>query len=337
MKVLFISSGRKGFVNPIIQNQGDSLRRAGVEVDFFMVSGSGWRSYVQDVKPLRKQIKAGNYDVIHPHYAFCAYLVNMAAIGLRKPLVVSLMGSDIWQHKWYPAFVRMWARLWNWKAIIVKSKEMRERVGIKRAIIVPNGVNMERFSEESRVESQEKLGWDRKKLHVLFPADPGLARKNWPLAEGAVELLNKRLNELTDEIIVRDGVRKERVNGIELHGMVGVPNEQTPVMYNAADAVVLPSYYEGSANAVKEAMACNAPLVTTDMGDCRERMEGVEGCYVAKTYEVEEFAELLGKALKQGKTKGRERLLADGIADWQIAERLISIYQDVTKKEGKKQ
>lgn len=332
MRVLFISSGRKGFVNPIIQNQGRSLRRAGVEVDFFMVSGSGWRSYVRDIKPLRSQIKSGNYDVIHPHYAFCAYLVNLAAIGLHKPLVVSLMGSDIWQHKWYPAFVRMWARLWRWKAIIVKSKEMRERVGIPKAMVIPNGVDMERFSEEPRAKCQEQLGWDAKKLHVLFPADPGLERKNWPLAFEAVKLLQKRLNELTNEIIVRDGARKVRVNGIELHGMVGVPNEQTPIMYNAADAVVLPSFYEGSANAVKEAMACNAPLVTTDMGDCRERMEGIDGCYVAKTYDVEEFAELLEKALKYGKTKGRERLLADGIADWQIARKLTEIYECVMCK-----
>lgn len=317
MRVLFISSGRKGFVNPIIQNQGNSLCRAGVEVDFFMVSGSGWRSYVKDIKPLRAQIKSGNYDVIHPHYAFCAYLVNMAAIGLRKPLVVSLMGSDIWQHKWYPALVRTWARVWNWKSIIVKSAEMRERVGIPRAIVVPNGVDMERFNELPRAKCREQLGWDATKLHVLFPADPGLARKNWPLAEGAVELLNERMRELANE-----GVRE-----IELHGMVGVPNDQTPIMYNAVDAVVLPSFYEGSANAVKEAMACNAPIVTTDMGDCRERIEGVDGCYVANTYEVEEFAELLGKALKHGKTQGRERLLADGIADYQIAERLISIYK----------
>jgi hypothetical protein len=45
---------------------------------------------------------------------------------------------------------------------------------------------------------------------------------------------------------------------------------------------------------------------------------------------VDEFAELLGKALTSGEsTKGRERLLADGIADYQIAERLITIYKNI--------
>lgn len=318
MRVLFVSSGRLGEVNPIIKNQGESLRKAGVELDYFVVKGRGWKSYVKNIKPLRKQIKTRNYDVIHAHYAFCAYLVNFAAIGLHKPLVVSLMGSDIWVHKFYPTIIRLFNRCAHWKAVIVKSLEMQQRVGMPQSLIIPNGVNMERFCEKSKVESQESIGWGSDKLHVLFPADPELGRKNWPLAYGAVKLLN-------DERVRGLEIRGE----IELHGMKGVPNEQTPIMYNAADAVVLPSFYEGSANAVKEAMACNRPLVTTDMGDCRERMEGCKGCYVANTYEVPEFAELLAKALKDQKSEGRERLLKDGIADYQIAERLIKIYERV--------
>lgn len=312
MKVLFVSSGKKGFVNPIIKNQGESLKRAGVELDYYMLKGKGWKSYVQNIKPLRKQIIEGNYDVIHVHYAFSAYMASIATRGLKVPMAVSLMGTDIWQFKFYPYIVRMFAWCKPWKAVIVKSAEMRDRVGMPNAIVVPNGVNMEMFSPKSKVECQKALDWDASKTHVLFPANPTLERKNWPLAEGAVRVLNE-----SGEF------------NIELHDMVGVPNDQTPFMYNAADAVVLPSFYEGSANAVKEAMACNRPLVTTDMGDCRERMEGCKGCYVAKTYDVEEFSELLAKALKDEKSEGRKRLLADGIADYQIAERLIKIYESV--------
>lgn len=313
MRVLFVSSGRQGKVNPIIQNQGESLRRAGVEVDFFIVPGRGWRSYLKAIKPLRKRIKEGHYDVIHAHYSWTAYLASIASSGLQVPMVVSLMGNDILDYWWYPGLARLVAKLKPWKEVIVKSQEMKLRVGISCAIVVPNGVNMERFVEKPKVECQEQLGWDTKKKHVLFPARKDDSRKNWPLAEGAVKMLPENIE-------------------IELHQMNGVPNDKTPIMYNAADVVVLPSFYEGSANALKEAMACNVPLVTTDMGDCRERIEGVEGCYVAKTYEVDEFAELLGRALAfGGKIKGRERLLEDGIADFQIAERLVKIYESVIR------
>ena len=316
MKVLFVSSGMKGKINSIIQNQGESLRRAGVDLDFYMVSGRGIKGYLQNIKPLRKRIQSGEYDVVHAHYSFTGYLASLATIGMRVPLVVSLMGSDIWEKKWYPLVVRIAASMKGWKAIIVKSEEMRTRVGITNAIVVPNGVNMEKFRPIEQEECIKRLGWDEKKMHVLFPARIEDTRKNWPLAFGAVEILNKRIVNCRE---------------IELHAFNNTPNEETPIWYNAADAVVLPSFYEGSANAVKEAMACNTPIVTTDMGDCRERIEGVEGCYVAKTYEVEEYAELLEKALKYDKIKGRERLLADGIADYQIADRLINLYEDSCK------
>ena len=312
MKVLFVSSGHKGFINPIIMNQGESLDRAGVELDYYMVKGRGWKSYVKNIKPLRKLIIEGDYDVIHVHYAFSAYMVSMAAVGLRVPIVVSFMGSDIWAHKYYPFIVRSWNKLARWDVVIVKSAEMRQRVSMPSSIVVPNGVNMDKYRPMSKEECQKLLGWDSSMINVLMAANPDDPRKNGPLAKDAVRVL-----------------RDTGGLDIKLHFMVGVPNEDTPIWYNAADAVVLPSLYEGSANAVKEAMACNKPLVTTDMGDCRERMEGCKGCYVAKTYEVEEFSELLAKALKDEKSDGRERLLKDGIADYQIAERLIAIYESV--------
>lgn len=321
--MLFVSSGRQGDANPIIKNQGESLRNTGIELEYFVVSGRGWKSYIKSIKPLRKKIQECGYDVVHAHYSWCAYLTGIAMVGLRVPIVVSLMGNDILDHWWYPVLARIVARCKPWNAVIVKSHEMKTRVGISRAIVVPNGVNMERFKEEPKEKCQGILGWDSAKAHVLFPARREDTRKNWPLAYGAIELLNKRIDNKTFNV--------GHLDSIELHEMNGVKNENTPILYNAADAAVLPSFYEGSANALKEAMACNCPIVTTDMGDCRERVEGCEGCYVANTYEVGEFAELLEKALKHGKTKGRERLLADGIADYQIAERLIKIYEQVIK------
>ena len=321
MKVLFVSSGRQGDANPIIRNQGESLRKSGVELEYYVVSGRGWKSYIKSIKPLRKKVRDGQYDLIHAHYSWTAYMASLATIGMRVSMVVSLMGNDILDHWWYPGLARIVAKMKPWKAVVVKSQEMKERVGMAYAHVIPNGVNMERFREESKVKSQETLGWDTSKMHVLFPARQEDTRKNWPLAFEAVQLLQRDLRFKIEDF--------RFTNGIELHAFNNTPNEETPIWYNAADVVVLPSFYEGSANAVKEAMACNAPLVTTDMGDCRERIEGVAGCYVAKTYEVEEFAELLDKALKHGKTKGRERLLADGIADYQIAEKLITIYKQV--------
>lgn len=316
LKILFVISGKKSGGSPITRNQGASLEKQGVLVDYYIVNTRGVLGYLCNIKPLRKQIKSKSYDVIHAHYAFCGYLASLATIGMSIPIVTSVMGSDIQAHKIYPCIARLFAKCTPWQAVVVKSQEMKRRLGVSRAIVLPNGVNMDRFKEYDKQDCQKRLGWDVKKVHVLLPADPSDPRKNAPLAEGAIKLLNESGNY-----------------NIEFHGMVGVPNEHTPILYNAADAVVLPSLYEGSANAVKEAMACNVPIVTTDMGDCRERLDGLDGCYVAKTYEVEKFAELLEKAIKfDGRTKGRERLLADELSDSQVAQKLVEIYKRVMKK-----
>lgn len=314
MKVLFVISGKKSGGSPITRNQGASLSECGVNIDYYIVNTRGFKGYLSNIKPLRKQMQSKKYDVIHAHYAFCGYLASLASIGLSIPIIVSIMGSDIQAHKIYPCIARLFAKCTPWQAVVVKSQEMKRRLGVSRAIVLPNGVNMDRFKEYDKQDCQKRLGWDVKKVHVLLPADPSDPRKNAPLAEGAIKLLNESGNY-----------------NIEFHGMVGVPNEHTPILYNAADAVVLPSLYEGSANAVKEAMACNVPIVTTDMGDCKERLDGLEGCCVANTYDVVEFASLLKNALDyNGKTKGRERLLKDELSSSQVAQKLIDIYKSAS-------
>ena len=77
-------------------------------------------------------------------------------------------------------------------------------------------------------------------------------------------------------------------------------------------------------------MACGCPIVSVDVGDVRERLEGVDGCYVTLTREPNELAELLRKALDfKGKTLGRNKLVTDGLNNRQVAEQLISLYEKV--------
>jgi len=98
----------------------------------------------------------------------------------------------------------------------------------------------------------------------------------------------------------------------------------------AADALIMTSFSEGSPQVIKEALACGCPIVSVDVGDVKERVEGADGCYVAKTRESNELADLLREAmLFDGKTKGREKIVADGLDNRQVAEKLLTIYNRV--------
>lgn len=318
MKILFVASGNHGAPSPVVQNQGDALVSEGVELEWYLLKGKGFKGYLKNVKPLRNYLKEHKYDAIHAHYSLSAFVASLAG---AKPLVVSLMGSDVKAAGWYKFIIRLFATFGGWKSIIVKSNDMYRSLGIKRAIVIPNGVNMERFKPMDKAECQKKLGWkiSNDKLqttnavrHILFPANASRPEKDYALAEAAVQMINDKL-QITNTHVV-------------LHAFENTPNEETPYWYNAADVVLMTSKWEGSPNAIKEAMACSRPIVATNVGDIAERMSGVEGCFVAQSREPQELASLIEKALAFSVTEGRERIISDGLDSHLINQKLISLY-----------
>lgn len=339
MKVLFIASGNHAMPSPVVGNQAEALMTEGVEIEWYLLKGKGVKGYMKNVKPLRKHLMEHRYDAVHAHYSLSAFVASLAG---AKPLVVSLMGSDVKAAGWYKFIIRLFVWMFRWKAIIVKSNDMCHSLGIKRAIVVPNGVNMERFKPMDKAECQAKLGWNvtsiedcrlkiadlgeaktYKKKHVLFPADMKRPEKDFALAEAAVALLQQSIGDRR--------LNSEDFHGVELHAFENTPNEETPYWYNAADVVLMTSKWEGSPNAIKEAMACSRPIVTTKVGDVEERMSGVDGCFVAQSRNPQVLAELLKSALTYSSTKGRERIIADGLDVHEINQKLIGIYESLNK------
>ncbi len=99
------------------------------------------------------------------------------------------------------------------------------------------------------------------------------------------------------EYPLSEGVRGSRCQSILLSLQHYTRTEVNWLMC-AADCLLLTSRSEGSPQVVKEAMACGCPIVSVDVGDVRERVEGIEGCYVAKSRTPQELADLLRTALQ---------------------------------------
>src|SRR6267378_125149 len=83
----------------------------------------------------------------------------------------------------------------------------------------------------------------------------------------------------------------------ELITVFGVDNREMPWHYSAADAMILCSDSEGSPTSVKEALACDLPVVATDVGDIHEIMSGIAGTRIC-TQEVSEIAHGLREVLE---------------------------------------
>jgi glycosyltransferase involved in cell wall biosynthesis len=98
---------------------------------------------------------------------------------------------------------------------------------------------------------------------------------------------------------------------------------------NAADVLVQTSFAEGSPNVIKEAMACNCPIVATPVGDVQEIIGDTEGCYLC-SFDPIDLKYKIEKVLRAGKrTSGRDRILRIGLDMETITNRLLNLYNEV--------
>jgi len=79
---------------------------------------------------------------------------------------------------------------------------------------------------------------------------------------------------------------QERNLDVELVVASGLSQEQVMLYLNAANVLILTSINEGSPNVVKEAMACNIPVVSTDVGDVSLVIEHTEGCFICSAISI---------------------------------------------------
>ncbi len=329
MKILFVSSGNSmdGSYHPtsFVKSQGESVRRKGHNLEFFLIKGRGLKSYFKHIFILRKFLKKRSFDIIHAHYGLCGWVARLAFPGV--PIVISFMGDDLYgdaDHKGRKkpidfVFIFFNKRLQRWvDFIIVKSKNLADHVAgharrRNKMAILPNGVDFERFRPMEKEKAAEALSIEpRDKKNVLFLGDKANPRKNFRLLDEALKLISSEKNN------------KNRA-GIELLAPFPVPGDQIPYYMNLADVFVMTSFKEGSPNVVKEAMACNCPVVSTDAGDAADVISGTEGCYVT-TFEPKDLANKISLALAFAKrTKGRENIKHLELSV--IADRLIGIYE----------
>jgi len=185
---------------------------------------------------------------------------------------------------------------------------MKTLFGNKKMIVLPNGVNFNLFKPLLKEECRNILGFDQGKKHIVFfLSNPNRTEKNITLANEAIKLLND--------------------SNIEFHVINYVEKEKVPIILNASDLLLLTSFYEGSPNIIKEAMACNTQIVSTDVGDVKDIIKNTEGCFVT-SFEVEDVKNCIEKALIfNKKTNGRENI--EHLDSQIIAKKLINIYKEI--------
>lgn len=287
---------------PCIAEQMEALGERGVHLDLLHIATGSRRSYLgAAAHALSLAARRRRYDLVHAHYGASGLVARLA---VTLPLVVTFHGSDLLSRR-EGVIGRLVSRLAG--QVIVMTEEMRRASGRSDARIIPFGVDTRVFRPGPRDLARAELGWPLDRPVVLFPWDPTRPVKRFALAREAVEQLRADLP------------------GVRLVPFHGAPREAIARAMQAADVMVVSSAYEGSPMAVREAMACDLPVISVDVGDVARVIAGSRGCALCMPQPSDMAAKLLS-TLRRG-VRGDGSQLAHRYGRDQAALRVLEVYR----------
>ncbi|MFP9190333.1 glycosyltransferase [Natronosalvus vescus] len=292
---------------PFFDQQVSTLEARGVECTVLSVPGEyngdstrGPLEYARYYPQVLGELRSGEYDLVHANYGLVA---PFALAQPKRPVVLTLWGTDLMSDQdWLRTITRQGARFAD--AVVAPSPAMSAALEVDHELI-PFGVDTDRFRPVSKAEARDQLGWDTDEPIALFPYDPSREVKDYPRAQRVVERADA---------------------DVELRAVTGVPHEEIPLYMNASDLLLVTSERESGPMVVKEAAACNVPIVSTDVGFVRETVGDVTGCVVS-----DDDAALVDGIERAAETSIRPdaRGAIDGLSLESMGDRLLELYYDL--------
>lgn len=315
MRILYITNNYPTPAYPIfgifVKEQIDSLTDQGLKNEVFFINGreKGKLEYFKAIFKLRKFLKGKEFDVVHCHHALSGICFIFSGQSKKYKSVISYQNDPLHeQGKYLYTFIRK-----RFNAIILKNNS--PVVDNSTVYYQPNGVNTNFFKPIPKEECIKKLKLRNDKRYILFVSSNYIREQ-------------KRYDRFLEVLEILKS--KYKLNNIEELKLINTERKVVPYYFNAASLHLLTSDFEGSPNSVKEAMACNTPVVSTNVGNVEELLRGVEGSWVSNTKNAEELAELAYKALQNNnECIGREHLIKNELDIESVAKKITSIYKKI--------
>lgn len=307
MKILLVHSGNAVSDSSdytFVKEQGDALQNIGHDVFYFAIKGKGLKGYLGNRKRLVHTIISIDPDIIHAHYGLSGAL---AILQKKAPVVITFHnGETLTMLGRIISSIASWFSNYN----IYVAEHIRKNLFWQHGkySILPCGIWLDKLPIVPHKEAVAALNFDPDTPNILFGGAFDNARKNHPLARQAVSLAANRAN---------------------LIEMKGWDREQVPVLLSACDLLLLPTLSEGSPQVVKEAMACNCPVVATDVADIKWLLDGVTNSFVTG-FDANEIAKCIDTIITSGnRSNGRDKIKVLGLDNKSVAINLDKIYARV--------
>ena len=320
MNVLFVIPGESAGASMIfVKRQAKSLIQIGVCVkQFFIASRTSPVLVLREGLRLWREIVSSRPEIMHAQYGtVTSFLCTVCALFTNTRLVITFRGSDLNPSTGvsriraiFGVILSQISSLYAWQIICV-SDQLKSRLWFKKekAFVIPSGINLQLFCEIPQVQARERLGISTVNKLVLFNASNFRKVKRFDIASEVIKII--RVKGQNAELLVLKGT---------------INPEDVPLYINASDCLLVTSDREGSPNIVKEAMACNLPVISVDVGDVRERLLDVVPSVVVSVQDPLIIAEKVMEVLALGKrSNGREKL--EEISEEKVAGKIKMLYE----------
>jgi len=320
MKVLVICNmypSKNSYLGTSIKQQVEDLETEGFTIIKVVKNQKSRIVYVPFILENIFYLLFSSYDIVHAYYGFHSAL--LAAIIKRRPLIITFIGSDALREPLRNKVYRILQRF-----VVSRSNHIiAVSSGIRNILIsdlgadpdkislITFGIDLGLFKPITKAAARKELGFPSDKKLVLFPSSPKRTEKRFDVFQKAMELLQKDNHNIAPVILSNNGR----------------PYSEVPLVMNACDVLVLTSDSEGSPTVIKEAMACNLPIVSVDVGNVAELIRNTANCYICKQDPVN-IAEGIRLVLSEGmRTIGRNNI--KHLSSKKIVKELVGLYKKI--------
>lgn len=240
--------------------------------------------------------------MVHAHYGLSGLI---ACLQPFKSVVITFHGCDVNDTKtrWISKIAYKLCK----HAIFVEAEMPAKLNATKKKSIIPCGVNTEIFKPLNKTEVRNQLNFSHTDKIVLFSSAFDVPVKNYALAKAACD----------------------KIEGLKLIELKNYSREEVTLLLNAVDFLLLTSIREGSPQIIKEAMACNCPIVSTNVGDVAMRLKDIEQTYVCDS-DATQISDKIKHILSYNKrSNGRDRVFEQKLDLESVAKQINYIYKSI--------
>lgn len=307
MNVLLVHSGNavsKSEDYTFVKQQGDALSQLGVRVFYFAICQKGWRGYLSALPKLKKAIRKNGIDIIHAHYGLSG---AVAVLQRKVPVVITFHNGETltWKGKIVSSIAAWFC---DYRIFVAQHIHDSLFATPRQYDIIPCGIDSDQLQVYDKEFAREQMKLSSAVPNILFGGSFSNDRKNYPLAAAAIKHLDYPVN-----LIEMKGYNRNQVN----------------LLLCACDLFLLPTKSEGSPQVVKEALACNCPIVATAVADIPMLLSGVENCYTTG-FDALEISQRINQVLQSNqRSNGRFKIEKLGLDNSVVADRIVKIYEHI--------